>query len=136
MFPNGQHADITHFVPHLFPVFPAIRLNNEFLRLHFSTTALIMETHYPLILGVPFLRYWNISSHHCNGSLIFTADTGHHAIIPLQNTRFAQPCRTPYCPMAQLRDPSDPLPDTLPFSLPSSAPLNKSPTLTSHWNPT
>ena len=54
MFPNGQHADITHFVPHLFPVFPAIRLNNEFLRLHFSTTALIMETHYPLILGVPF----------------------------------------------------------------------------------
>ena len=59
-----------------------------------------METHYPLILGVPFLRYWNISSHHCNGSLIFTADTGHHAIIPLQNTRFAQACRTPYCPMA------------------------------------
>ena len=57
MFPNGQHTDITHFVPHLFPVFPAIRLNNEFLRLHFSTTALFMETHYPLILGVPFLRY-------------------------------------------------------------------------------
>ena len=81
-----------------------------------------METHYPLILGVPFLRYWNISSHHCNGSLIFTADTGHHAIIPLQNTRFAQACRTSYCPMARLRDPPDPLPDALPFSLPSSAP--------------
>ena len=128
MFPNGQHVEITHFVPYLFPVFPAIRLNNEFLRLHFSTTALIMETHYPLILGIPFLRYWNISSHHCNGSLIFTADTGHHAIIPLQNTRFTQPCRTPYCPMAHLRDPSEPLPDTLPFSLPSSAPPNKSPT--------
>ena len=82
MFPNGQHIEITHFVPYLLPTFPAIRLNNEFLRLHFSTTALIMETHYPLILSVPFLRYWNISSHHCNSSLIFTADSGHHAIIP------------------------------------------------------
>ena len=57
IFPNGQHIEITHFVPHLFPVFPAIRLNNEFLRLHFSTTVLIMEIHYPLILGVPFLCY-------------------------------------------------------------------------------
>ena len=106
MFPNGQHADITHFVPHLFPAFPAIRLNNEFLRLHFSTTALIMETHYPLILGVPFLRYWNISSHHCNGSLIFTADTGHHAIIPLQNTRFTQACRTLLLPHGSITRPS------------------------------
>ena len=95
MFPNGQHVEIKEFVPSLLPTFPAIRLNNEFLRLHFSTTALIMETHYPLILGVPFLRYWNISSYHYNGSLIFTADSGHHAIIPLQNTRFTQPCRTP-----------------------------------------
>ena len=120
MFPNGQHREITEFVPSFSPTFPAIRLTNEFIRLHFSTTALIMETHYPLILGVPFLRYWNISSHHCNGSLIFTADSGHHAIIPLQNTRFTQPCRTTYCPIARLRDPPDPLPHIPPFVLPPS----------------
>ena len=55
MFPNSQHLEITEFVPSFSPTFPAIRLNNEFLRLHFSTTALIMETHYPLILSIPFL---------------------------------------------------------------------------------
>ena len=79
-----------------------------------------MQTHYPLILGVPFLRYWNISSYRCNGSLIFTADSGHHAIIPLQNTRFTQPCRTTYCPIARLRDPPNPLPHIPPFVLPPS----------------
>ena len=29
MFPNGQHADITHFVPHLFPVFPCYSIKQR-----------------------------------------------------------------------------------------------------------
>ena len=127
MFPNGQHRDLTELVPSFSLTFPAIHLNNEFIRLHFSTTALIIETHYPLILGVPFLRYWNISSHYCNGSFIFIADSGHHAIIPLQNTRFTQPCRTAYCPIARLRDPPDPLPHTPPFVLPPPSPSTPHP---------
>ena len=115
IFPNGQHVEINAMVPSLPVTFPAIRLNNEFIRLHFTTNALVMDTHYPLLLGIPFLRFWNISSHHCNGSLVFTADSGHHAIIPLHSTRFVEPCRTPFCPMATLRDPHIPLPDKPPF---------------------
>ena len=115
LFPNGQYVEINEFVPFLPVTFPAIRPNNEFIRLHFTTNALVMDTHYPLLLGIPFLRFWNISSHHCNGSLVFTADSGHHAVIPLHTTRFVEPCRTPFCPMATLRDPSTPLPDKPPF---------------------
>ena len=115
VFPNGHHVEIKAYVPSLPITFPAIRLNNEFIRLHFTTNALVMDTHYPLLLGIPFLRFWNISSHHCNGSLVFTADSGHHATIPLHTTRFVEPCRTPFCPIATLRDPSTPVPNKPPF---------------------
>ena len=74
---------ITEYIPHLVTVFPAIRLNNKLVRLFFNTSLLVMNTRIDMILGVPFMRYWNITSHHCNGSMIVTGPSGHHAIIPL-----------------------------------------------------
>jgi len=118
MFPNAQSVEIEEYIKDLPITFPAIRANNTFIRLHFNITALIMTSHYPIILGAPFLRYWNISSHHCNGSLVFTANSGHHAMIPLHHTRFKEPCRTPHCPMAHLNDPKKPIPDEPPFRPP------------------
>ena len=44
-----------------------------------------------------------------------TANSGHHAIIPLHVTRFIEPCRTPFCPIATAKDPDTPLPRELPF---------------------
>ena len=120
MFPNAHSIEIRECVKDLPITFPAALLNNTYIRLHFTITALVMHSHYPLPthIGVPFLRYWNISSHHCHGSLIFTANSGHHATIPLHCSRFTEPCRTPHCPMAKLCDPETPIPDEPPFRPP------------------
>ena len=47
--------------------------------------------------------------------MFLTTESGHHAIIPLYVTRFMQPCRTPFCPVALTTKPETPLPDTPPF---------------------
>ena len=117
LFPNGQQATIQDYVTSLIVTFPAIRLNNEFIRIHFNVSAIVFDTHHEMVLGVPFLRYWNVVSHHCNGSLMVTANSGHHAIIPLHVTRFVEPCRTPFCPIAMAKDPDTPLPRELPFHI-------------------
>ena len=124
MFPNAHSIEITECVKDLPITFPAVLQDNTYIRLHFTITALVMHSHYPLIIGVPFLRYWNISSHHCHGSLIFTANSGHHATIPLHCSRFTEPCRTPHCPMAKLRDPETPIPDKPPFRPPKDIDTN------------
>ena len=95
--------------------FPALRPNNEFIRLYFTVSTLLLDTHHEMILGIPFLRHYNIIPHHCNGSMFLTTESGHHAIIPLHVTRFMQPCRTPFCPVALTTEPETPLPDTPPF---------------------
>ena len=117
LFPNGQQATIQDYVTSMLLTFPAIRLNNEFIRIHFNVSAIVFDTHHEMVLGVPFLRYWNVVSHHCNGSLMVTANSGHHAIIPLHVTRFVEPCRTPFCPIATAKDPDTPLPPELPFHI-------------------
>ena len=117
LFPNGQQATIQDYVTSMIVTFPAIRLNNEFIRIHFNVSAIVFDTHHEMVLGVPFLRYWNVVSHHCNGSLMVTANSGHHAIIPLHVTRFVEPCRTPFCPIATAKDPDMPLPRELPFHI-------------------
>ena len=115
LFPNGQSTQITHYIERLVITFPALRPNNEFIRLYFTVSTLLLDTHHEMILGIPFLRYYNIISHHCNGSMLLTTESGHHATIPLHVTRFMQPCRTPFCPVALTTEPETPLPDTPPF---------------------
>ena len=121
-FPNNEATRITHFVPNVILTFPGLRLDNRAIRLYFFTTLLVMPTRIDAILGIPFLRYWNIVSHHCNGSLVVTGLSGHHAIIPLHTTRLLEPCRTRYCPIASLQDPAIVTPDYPPFQLPSRPP--------------
>ena len=40
--------------------------------------------------------------------------------FPLHVTRFMQPCRTSFCPVALTTEPETPLPDTPPFYLPDT----------------
>ena len=47
--------------------------------------------------------------------MFITTESGYHATIPLHVTRFMQPCRTPFCPVALTTEPEIPLPDTPPF---------------------
>ena len=70
-----------------------------------------------MILSIPFLRYYNVIPYYCNGSVFLTTESGHHATIPLHVTRFMQPCRTPFCPVALATEPEIPLPDIPLFQL-------------------
>ena len=117
LFPNRQSTDITYYIDCLVITFPALRPNNEFIRLHFTVSTLLLDTHHEMILGIPFLRYYNVISHHCNGSMFLTTESGHHATIPLHVTRFMQPCRTPFCLVALATEPESSLPDIPPFQL-------------------
>ena len=114
-YPNNQGDTITHYVPAVTITFSAIRLDAQPVRLYFRMPLLVLNTHVELLLGVPFLRYWNIVSHHCNGTLVFTGNTGHHAIIPLHQTRVKRACNTKYCPIAQLKEPTVPIPNSIPW---------------------
>ena len=114
-YPNNQGDTITHYVPSVMVTFSAIRLNAQPVRLYFRMPLLVLNTHVELLLGVPFLRYWNIMSHHCNGTLVFTGSTGHHAIIPLHQTRVKRTCNTKFCPIAQLKEPVTPIPNMVPW---------------------
>ena len=52
--------------------------------------------------------------------MFLTTESGHHATIPLHVTRFMQPCRTPFCPVALTTEPETPLPDIPPFQPPDT----------------
>ena len=120
LFPNRQSTEITHYIDRLVITFPALRPNNEFIRLHFTVSTLLLDTHHEMILGIPFLRYYNVISHYCNGSIFLTTESGYHATIPLHVTRFILPCHTPFRPVAPTTKPETPLPDTPPFQPPDA----------------
>ena len=67
------------------------------------------------VIGISFLTI-------VMGSLVVTGLSGHHAIIPLHTTRLLEPCRTRYCPIALLEDPTIIPPDYPPFQPPSRPP--------------
>ena len=43
--------------------------------------------------------------------MFLTTESGHYATIPLHVTRFMQPCRTPFYPVALATELQIPLPD-------------------------
>ena len=75
-FPNNDTSTITDYIPSLTVAFPAIRLSNKLIRLFFHTSLLVMNTRMDMILGVPFLRYWN------HFSLLQWFSSRHWAIRP------------------------------------------------------
>ena len=45
LFPNGQSTEITYYIDRLIITFPALHPNNEFIRLHFTVSTLLLDTH-------------------------------------------------------------------------------------------
>ena len=55
LFLNRQSTKIIYYIERLVITFPALRPNNEFIRLYFTVSTLLLDTHHEMILGIPFL---------------------------------------------------------------------------------
>ena len=91
-FANSATLTVSHYVPCISLTLYGIYENHSRLPLYFNTGALIMESPQDMLIGIPFLRYWNIVSHFCNNTKVYTTKLGHNITIPLTCSILTQPC--------------------------------------------
>ena len=77
---------------------PAITSNKTSITLSYTPGALILNSSFDLILGMPFIRHWKLQQHFCNNSLCTIKQQKQFLTIPLNNTSNT-PCQT-HCPFA------------------------------------
>ena len=96
-FANSETSTVAQYV-HCIPlVMYGIYGSNPKLPLYFSTGALVMDSPHDILIGIPFLRYWNIISHFCNNTKVYLAKSGHQITIPLNCSQLTQPCFSTHC---------------------------------------
>ena len=119
-FANSATITVSHYVPCISLTLYDIYENNPRLPLHFNTGALIMESPQNMLIGIPFLRYWNIISHFCNNTKVYTAKSGHNITIPLTCSTLTQPCFSTHCRFHNMPYTDKPLLLTPPFTSPTT----------------
>ena len=119
-FANSATIAVSHYVPCISLTLYGIYENNPRLPLYFNTGALIMESPQDMLIGIPFLRYWNIVSHFCNNTKVYTTKLGHNVTIPLSCSTLTQPCFSTHCRFHNIPYTDKPLPLSPPFTSPTT----------------
>ena len=114
-FANAQTNITTTYVPSVVLTLYGIHSTNPHLPLYFPTNALIMESPHDMLIGIPFLRRWNITSHFCNNTKVYLSQTGHQITIPFMASNLTQPCFSHSCVFHHKNIYPEPIPDIPPF---------------------
>ena len=99
---NSQLSTVTTFVPTLNFRVPASTSDNSPSDIFFSCQPLVTYSPFDLLLGIAFIRKYNLVHHHCNNTIIHISSSGKHLTIPLLHSKSTCPCRHCYYPFLGL----------------------------------
>ena len=99
---NNHLSTTNTFVPNLVFSIPAYTHMHKTTHLRFTAQPLLTHSPFDLILGIPFIRHFNLVHHHCNHTLIYISAQGTHLTIPLIHSFPTRPCRHSFCPFLDI----------------------------------
>ena len=80
--------------------------HHKCIPLVYSTSMLVLDSPYDILLGLPFMRYRCLTQHYCNNTLHTVSPEGEHITIPLESSNLRFGC-THKCPFQYLSLPTD-----------------------------
>ena len=119
---NSQVAITNTLVPHIPITIPASSQTHKQTHLTCFSQALVANSPFDLILGIPFIRHWNLVHHYCNNTMIYVALLGNHLTIHLSCSKTKQPWHHRNCPFIDICQPLHSLSSTIPNHI--SSPTN------------
>ena len=99
---NNHLSTTNTFVPNLLFSIPAYTHIHKTTHLRFTAQPLLTHSPFDLILGIPFIRHFNLVHHYCNHTLIYISAQGTHLTIPLIHSFPTRPCRHSFCPFLDI----------------------------------
>ena len=80
--------------------------HHKCIPLVYSTSMLVLDSPYDILLGLPFMRHRCLTQHYCNNTLHTVSPEGAHITIPLESSNLRMAC-THKCPFQYLSLPTD-----------------------------
>ena len=80
--------------------------HHKCIPLVYSTSMLVLDSPYDILLGLPFMRYRCLTQHYCNNTLHTVSPEGEHITVPLESSNLRFGC-THKCPFQYLSLPTD-----------------------------
>ena len=80
--------------------------HHKCIPLVYSTSMLVLDSPYDILLGLPFMRHRCLTQHYCNNTLHTVSPEGVHITIPLESSNLRMAC-THKCPFQYLSLPTD-----------------------------
>ena len=114
MADNSRHS-LNAIVISLPLRYPAKTPTGDDITLYFNPDFVVIPDGPDILLGIPFLRYYNLVSHYCQDTHIFSSSQGHHVILPTNLSKLNAPCRHPHCLCGNLQPFPSPPPQVPPF---------------------
>ena len=75
--------------------------HHKCIPLVYSTSMLVLDSPYDILLGLPFMRYRCLTQHYCNNTLHTVSPEGEHITVPLESSNLRFGC-THKCPFQYL----------------------------------
>ena len=79
--------------------------HHKCIPLVYSTSMLVLDSSYDILLGLPFMRHRCLTQHYCNNTLHTVSLEGAHITIPLESSNLQMAC-THKCPFQYLSLPT------------------------------
>ena len=102
---NSQQSDTHIIAPRITINIPAYTHHKKHITLTFTCQALVTNSQFDILLGLPFIQHWNLVHHHCNHTIIFISPSADHITIPLLHSSPRKPCRHNNCPFINIHSP-------------------------------
>ena len=128
---NSKHL-LSSIVISLPLSYPAKTPSGTDITLYFNPDFVVIPSGPDLLLGMPFIRAYNLVSHYYQDTHIYTSSTGHHVILPTNLSDFNAPCRHDHCPCRTLPPFPSPPPKVPPFVPPVPRPPPDTPPIRFH----
>ena len=93
-FANRTQSQLTYAVNNIPLTFKGFAYHKIPTTLSYSPGALILNSSFDLILGIPFIRHWRFQQHFCNNSIYTLKSLGIPHTIPLSTTN-TKSCHNP-----------------------------------------
>ena len=99
---NSQQSSVHTIAPLITLNIPAYTHRKQYMTLEFTCQALVTNSQFDILLGLPFIHHWNLVHHHCNNTIVSISPTAHHLTIPLMHSTVSKSCRHSNCPFINI----------------------------------
>ena len=100
---NSHKSSTQMIAPQITFTVSAYTQRKKHIELEFTCEALVANSQFDMLLGLPFIQRWNLVYYYCNNTIINISPTGQHLTIPLIHSVLMKQCRHNHFPFSQIR---------------------------------